>query len=180
MTPPSRTVVDPAGPSYSEAVDDLRPAPTRRARRALPLAVTAAGALLVFCAVLPWAGLRATSGLVGGLLTGMTSALTSEVRGVDDVYGVCTLIAGLAAVACGVAGLRGRPRLAALAVLPGGAAVLLVVLFVTEGSRSRDRISIRLGDLLAIEPVIAFGWFAALASAVAVTVLAVLALLRRG
>ncbi|SDJ34090.1 hypothetical protein SAMN05421874_101493 [Nonomuraea maritima] len=179
MTPPSRTVVDPAGPSYSEAVDDLRPAPSRRARRGLPLAVTAAGALLVFCAVLPWAGLRATSGLVGGLLTGMTSALTSEVRGVDDVYGVCTLIAGLAAVACGVAGLRGRPRLAALAVLPGGAAVLLVVLFVTEGSR-RDRISIRLGDLLAIEPVIAFGWFAALASAVTVTVLAVLALLRRG
>lgn len=174
-------MVDQAGPAYSEPVDDLRPAPVRRARRGLPLAVTAAGALLVICAVLPWAGLRAGSGLVGGLLTGMTGGtLTSEVRGVDDVYGVGTLVAGLAAVACGVAGLRGRPRLAALAVLPGGAAVLLVVLFVTEGNRLRDRISIRLGDLLSIEPVITFGWFAALASAVAVTVLAVLALLRRG
>ncbi|PZG13638.1 hypothetical protein C1J01_29300 [Nonomuraea aridisoli] len=143
-----------------------------RTGRGYPLAVTVAGALLMCCAVLPWAGLQATSSLIGGSVTG-------DVRGVDDVYGVYTLVTGLAAVACGVAGLRGHPRLAALAVVPGGVAVLLLVLFVSQGSGLRDRVSIHLGDLLSIEPVIRFGWFAALASATAVVVLALLTLFHR-
>ncbi|MFC4112952.1 hypothetical protein [Nonomuraea zeae] len=153
--------------------DYLQPAPARsRARRGYAIAVGAAGALLTVCAILPWAALEARSSLLGGAIAG-------SVRGVDDSFGVYTLIAGLAALACGLAGALAHPRLAALAVVPGAAAVLVVVLFVIEGSGIKDRFSIDLGDLLSVEPVIRFGWFAALASAVAVVVLSVLALVRR-
>ncbi|MEV5895259.1 hypothetical protein [Nonomuraea fuscirosea] len=141
-------------------------------RRGYPLAVIAAGALLVFCAVLPWAGLQATSGLIG-------AGVASDVRGIDDPFGVYTLIAGLAALGCGLAGLLSRPRLAALALVPGGAAVLVLVLFVTQGSGLRDRISFDFGELLSIEPVIRFGWFAALACALAIVALAFMSLVGR-
>ncbi|MEO3802639.1 hypothetical protein [Nonomuraea sp. B1E8] len=157
-----------------------RPAgpPTRsparpRARRGAPLGVVIAGALLMSCAVLPWAGVEARSELIGG-------AIADDVRGVDAAAGVYTLVAGLAALACGFAGVLGRPRLAALAAVPGGAAVVVLVSFVTGDRSLRDRVSVDLGDLLSIEPVIRFGWFAALASAVAVILLAVVALVRRG
>ncbi|TMR99060.1 hypothetical protein [Nonomuraea basaltis] len=153
--------------------EDLQPTPVKPAtRRRYALAVTVAGALLVLCAILPWAGLEARSALIGG-------GVASDVRGIDDAFGVYTLIAGLAAVVCGLAGLLARPRLAALAVLPGAAAVSVVVMFLTSGSGLRDRISIDLGEMLSIGPVVRFGWFAALACSVAVVVLSALALFRR-
>ncbi|MEV4173473.1 MULTISPECIES: hypothetical protein [unclassified Nonomuraea] len=153
--------------------DDLKPTPARpRVRRGYPLAVMAAGALLVFCAVLPWAGLQATSSLIGG-------GVASDVRGIDDTFGVYTLLAGLVALGCGLVGTLAHPRLAALAVVPGGVALLVLVLFVTDGSGLQDRISIDLGELLSIEPVIRFGWFGALGCAVAVVLLSLLALFRR-
>ncbi|TMR10840.1 hypothetical protein ETD86_37900 [Nonomuraea turkmeniaca] len=150
--------------------DDLKPAPTGT-RRGHALAVSAAGALLVFCAVLPWAGLEAKIGLIGG-------GVSADVRGIDDAFGVYALVAGLVALACGLAGLLAHPRLAALAVVPGAVAVLAVVMFVTEGSGVQDRISFDLG-LLSVAPVIRFGWFAALACSLGVVVLSVLALFRR-
>ncbi|MGW0806737.1 hypothetical protein [Nonomuraea sp. NPDC002799] len=147
--------------------------PTRpRTHRGYALAVVIAGALLTFCAILPWAALEARSDLIGAGVAG-------DVRGIDGAFGVYTLVAGLVALACGLAGVLGRPRLAALAVLPGGVAVLTLVMFVTDGSGLRDRFSVDLGNLLSIAPVIRGGWFAALASALAVVVLAVLALIRR-
>ncbi|NJP89915.1 hypothetical protein HCN51_10730 [Nonomuraea sp. FMUSA5-5] len=155
--------------------DDLMPTPARpRLHRGYPLAVAAAGALLVFCAVLPWAGLQATSSLIAG-------GVASDVRGIDDPFGVYTLMAGLAALGCGLAGLLSpRPRLAALAVVPGGVAVVVLLKFVIGGGGDlRDRISFDLGGLLSIEPVIRFGWFAALGCALAVVALSLLALLRR-
>ncbi len=149
------------------------PTPARpRARRGYALAVAAAGALLAVCAVLPWAGLQATSSLIGG-------GVASDVRGVDDVFGVYALVAGLAALGCGLAGAMSRPRLAALAVVPGGAALAVLLMFVTESGGMRDRISVDLGDLLSIEPVIRAGWFAALACATAIVLLSLLALFRR-
>lgn len=126
----------------------------------------------MFCAVLPWAGIEARSDLIRG-------GLSSDIRGVDDSFGVCALVAGLVALACGMAGVLARPRIAALAVVPGALATLVLVRFVTEMPGLPDRISVDLGGLLSIEPVIRWGWFAALASALAVTVLAVLALVRR-
>ncbi|WP_336204744.1 hypothetical protein [Nonomuraea sp. LPB2021202275-12-8] len=146
--------------------------PVRPKRRGYALAVVLAGAMLVFCAILPWAGVEARSELIGG-------GVSNDIRGIDDVFGVYTLVSGLAALGCGVAGLLTRPRVAALAVLPGAVAALVLVLFVTDSAGIRDRISIDLGRLLSIEPVIRYGWFAALTSAVAVVVLAVLALVRR-
>ncbi|GAA3624007.1 hypothetical protein GCM10022419_132070 [Nonomuraea rosea] len=153
--------------------DYLQPAPARPStRRGNAISVGVAGALLTVCAILPWAGLEARSSIIGG-------AVASSVRGVDDAFGVYTLIAGLVALACGLIGALAHPRLAALAVLPGAAGVLALVLFVTEGSGIQDRFTIDLGNLLSVEPVIRFGWFAALASSVAVVVLGVLALVRR-
>ena len=134
MTTPLRTVVSGASRAYSDRVaDDLKPTPARpRVRRGYPLAVMAAGALLVFCAVLPWAGLQATSSLIGG-------GVASDVRGIDDTFGVYTLLAGLVALGCGLVGTLAHPRLAALAVVPGGVALLVLVLFVTDGSGLQDR-----------------------------------------
>ncbi|WP_433439847.1 hypothetical protein [Nonomuraea sp. CA-141351] len=153
--------------------DDLQPSTARPAtRRGYALAVVVAGALLVFCAVLPWAGLEVKSDLIGG-------GLANDVRGIDDRFGVYTLVAGLVALGCGIAGLLTRPRVAALAALPGAAAVAVLVLFMTDGSGLRDRISVDLGDVLSIGPVVKFGWFAALGCSVAVVVLSVLALVRR-
>ncbi|SEF69278.1 hypothetical protein SAMN05444920_101391 [Nonomuraea solani] len=174
VTTPSRTVVDGPCPAYSDRVaDHLKPTPAPpRTRRGYALAVAIAGALLVFCAVLPWAGLQATSSIIGG-------GVTSDVRGVDDPFGVYTLVAGLVALGCGLAGALSRPRVAALAIVPGGVAMLVLVRFLTEGSGLRDRLSIDLGDLLSIEPVLRFGWFGALASALTVVVLSILALVRR-
>ncbi|MEV0232338.1 hypothetical protein [Nonomuraea sp. NPDC050786] len=151
-------------------VDDFRSAPATR--RGYALGVVVAGALLVGCAVLPWAGLEVRSDLIGG-------GLADDIRGIDDRFGVYTLVAGLVALGCGVAGLLTRPRVAALAALPGAAAVAVLVLFMTDGSGLRDRISVDLGEVLSIGPVVKFGWFAALACSVAVVVLSVLALLRR-
>jgi hypothetical protein len=142
------------------------------AGRGYAFAVVLAGALLMFCAVLPWAGVEARIELIGG-------GVSRDLRGVDDPYGLYTLVAGLAALACGVAGLLGRPRIAALAALPGAVAAFVLVLFVTDSSGIRDRVSIDLGRFLSIEPAIRYGWFAALAVSLAVILLAILALVRR-
>ncbi|MFG1702437.1 hypothetical protein ACFLIM_04525 [Nonomuraea sp. M3C6] len=153
--------------------DYLQPTPSKpRTRRGYPLAVVVAGALLVFCAVLPWAGLEVKSNLIGG-------GMVNDIRGIDDTFGVYTLVAGLLALACGLAGLLTRPMIAALAAVPGAVAVAVLVLFMTDGSGMRDRLSVNLGDVLSIGPVIKFGWFAALACSVAVVVLSILALFRR-
>lgn len=146
----------------------------RRIRRGYPLAVAAAGALLVYCAVLPWAAVQATSSLIA-------AGVASDIRGIDAPSGVYTLMAGLVALGCGLAGLlSSRPRLAALAVVPGGVAVVVLVRFVIAGSGSlRDRISFDFGGLLSIEPVLRFGWFAALGCALAIVLLSVLVLFRR-
>ncbi|MEU4572852.1 hypothetical protein ACBI99_26265 [Nonomuraea sp. ATR24] len=148
--------------------DHLTPSPAGRLHA---FAVMLAGGLLIFCVVLPWAGTQATSDLVG-------AGLSRDVRGIDDASGVWTLLAGLAAAGCGLAGLIGRPRVAALAALPGALAAVVLVLFVTGSAGLPDRVSIDLG-FLSIEPVIRYGWFAALGASLAVVVLAVLALFRR-
>lgn len=153
--------------------DSLPPARAgRHGRRGYALAVAAAGALLVVCAVLPWAGIEARSDLLGG-------GLSHDVRGVDDGLGVSTLIAGLAALVLGVAGLVGRPWIAALAVVPGGLAAVLLVRFAADPRGVGERVSLDLGRILSVEPVIRYGWFAALAGALAVVLFAVLTLLRR-
>ncbi|MEV0995687.1 hypothetical protein [Nonomuraea sp. NPDC050202] len=154
--------------------DDLMPTPARRrVRRGYPLAVAAAGALLVFCAVLPWSGWQATSSLID-------AGVASDLRGIDHTSGIYTLLAGLVALGCGLAGLlSSHPRLAALAVLPGGSAVVLVLRYPPGGGGLRDLFAFELGDVLSIAPVFRFGWFAALGCALALVVLSVLALLRR-
>ncbi|MEV4895432.1 hypothetical protein AB0K48_39265 [Nonomuraea sp. NPDC055795] len=149
--------------------------PERKARRGYALAVVAAGALLVVCAILPWAGLSARSDLIG-------AGVVRTVRGIDDGFGVYTLIAGLVAGAFGLAGLMtGRRPWAGLAAIPGGVAAAVLVLFVAGPRDAGDRTSVDLGEFLTIEPVLQYGWFAALGSALAVVVFAVLSLLpRRG
>jgi hypothetical protein len=171
---PSRLVEAGALPAYSDRVADyLKPTSAKPAtRRGYALAVVIAAALLVFCAILPWAGLEARSDLIG-------VGASDNLRGIDDDFGVYTLVAGLAALALGIAGLLGRPKIAALAVVPGALATVVLVLFVTDASGIRDRVSIDLGTLLSVEPVIRFGWFAALACSIAVVVLSVLTLIRR-
>lgn len=163
-----------ACPAYSDRVaDDLKPVAATSARRGTALAVAVAAALLVCAAIMPWAGIEARSDLIGG-------GVSHDVRGIDVSTGVYTLIAGLAALGLGVAGvLGGRPRIASLAVIPGALATLLLVMFVSNPGTIGDRLSIDLGNLLSIEPVIRFGWFAALACSVAIVVLSVLALTRR-
>ncbi|MEU5860490.1 MULTISPECIES: hypothetical protein [unclassified Nonomuraea] len=153
--------------------DDLKPARTTSARRGAALAVAVAAALLVLTAIMPWAGIEARSDLLGG-------GVSDDVRGIDVSTGLYTLLAGLAALALGVTGLLGgRPRVAALAVIPGALATLLLVMFVADPGRIGDRLSIDLGRLLSVEPVIRFGWFAALACSLAIVVLSVLTLVRR-
>lgn len=137
--------------------------------RAYPIAVAGCGALLVVAAILPWAGIEASSDLLGG-------SVAHDVRGVDDQAGVYTLVAGLAAAVLGVAGLLGRPWLTALAAVPGLAALVVLIVFVTDPGES---LSVDLGGLLSIEPVLRPGWFVALAAALAVTVLAPLSLVKR-
>jgi hypothetical protein len=173
VTTPLPAVAGDANLSYSDRVaDHFQPAPAKpRTRRGHALAVSLAGALLVVCAILPWAGVEAKIDLIG-------SGLTTSVRGVDDAFGLYALVAGLVAVACGLAGLLAHPRLAALAIIPGVVAVPAVVMFVTEGSGVQDRISIDLG-VLSVAQAIQFGWFAALACSLLIVVLGTLALFRR-
>ncbi|SEL70000.1 hypothetical protein [Nonomuraea pusilla] len=153
--------------------DHLKPAPAPpRAGRGYALSVVLAGALLAFCAVLPWAGVEARSAVIGG-------AISSDVRGIDDAAGLWTLAAGLAVLAAGVAGLLSRPRVAALAALPAVLAAVLLVRFAAAPRQIGDRLSLDLGGLLSVQPVIRIGWYAALATAVAAVVLSVLALTRR-
>ncbi|GAA2303855.1 hypothetical protein GCM10010149_61790 [Nonomuraea roseoviolacea subsp. roseoviolacea] len=155
----------------------LQPGPRqgriRRGRRGYALAVSVAAALLVLCAVLPWAGIEARSEVIGG-------GLTSDVRGVDAGLGVFTLVAGLVALALGVAGLLGRrPWVAALAALPGAFATVLLVMFAADPGGVTGRVSLDLGGMLSVGPVIRYGWFAALASSLALVLFAVLAAARR-
>ncbi|NUS07188.1 MAG: hypothetical protein HOV97_32045 [Nonomuraea sp.] len=153
--------------------DDLKPAAATSARRGTALAVAVVAALLVCAAIMPWAGIEARSDLIGG-------GVSNDVRGIDVDKGVYTLIAGLAALGLGVAGLLGgRPKIAALAVIPGALATLLLVMFVSDPRNLGDRLSIDLGNLLSIEPVIRFGWFAALACSIAIVILSMLTLIRR-
>src|SRR4029079_9389045 len=91
-----------ASPAYSDRVaDDFQPAPATR--RGYALGVVVGGAVLVGCAVLPWAGLEVRSDLIGG-------GLADDIRGIDDRFGVYTLVAGLIALGCGGAGGRPPPR----------------------------------------------------------------------
>ncbi|MFC7720154.1 hypothetical protein [Nonomuraea recticatena] len=146
---------------------DTHPRPSRRG---LAVAVVLTGLLLSFTALLPWAGVDARLDLLG-------AGLSQDVRGVDDPFGVYTLVAGLAAAVLGAAGaLRGR-LLTALAALPGAAACVLLVVYVADPRGIADRVSVDLG-MLSIEPGLRAGWFAALAAALAVTVLALLCLPR--
>lgn len=144
-------------------------APKSRTRTGYVLAVAATGVLLVISTLLPWAGVEARSDIIGG-------GLSDDMRGIDGSYGIYTLVAGLAVVAFGVAGLMGRRRLAALAVLPAALAVLVLVMFLSD---STGGASLDFGRLLSIEPVIRFGWYAALASALAATLTSLLTLRRR-
>ncbi|MDA0636300.1 hypothetical protein OUY22_23000 [Nonomuraea sp. MCN248] len=153
--------------------EDLSPPPTRAGSRGYAAGIALAGAALVLCAVLPWSGVQASSSVIGG-------TISSDTRGIDDVLGVYALLAGLAALGCGLAGLMARPRLAALAAVPGGLAMLVLVMFVSDPRGPADRVSLDLGELLSVEPVIRYGWYAALAAAFAVVLMAVLALVRRG
>ncbi|WP_113702437.1 hypothetical protein [Nonomuraea lactucae] len=153
--------------------DSPSPGPAERGtRRGYALAVAVAGASLVVSAILPWAGVEARSDLLGG-------GVSSGIRGVDAGLGVYTLVAGLAALALGVAGGLGRPWIAALAVVPGGLATALLVMFVADPRGLADRVSLDLGRVLSVEPVIRYGWFAALAASLAVVLFAVLTVLRR-
>ncbi|MFI6600395.1 hypothetical protein ACIBHX_29465 [Nonomuraea sp. NPDC050536] len=147
--------------------DYLTPKP--RTRTGYTLAVAVTGVLLVVSTLLPWAGVEARSDLIGG-------GLTDDMRGIDGSYGIYTLVAGLAVVAFGVAGLMGRRWLAALAVLPAALAVLVLVMFLSD---STGGASLDFGRLLSIEPVIRFGWYAALTCALAATLTSLLTLLRR-
>ncbi|WP_431898229.1 hypothetical protein [Nonomuraea sp. bgisy101] len=142
----------------------------RPSRRGVAVAVVLAGLLLALSALFPWAGIDARLEVLG-------AGVSQDVRGVDDPFGVYTLVAGLAAAALGVAGLlRGR-LLTALAVLPGLVAAVLLVMYVADPRGIGDRVSVDLG-VLSIEPGLRPGWFAALAAALAVTTLALLALTR--
>ncbi|MEU7897562.1 hypothetical protein AB0B45_32485 [Nonomuraea sp. NPDC049152] len=142
----------------------------RPSRRGVAVAVVLAGLLLALSALFPWAGIDARLEVLG-------AGVSQDVRGVDDPFGVYTLVAGLAAAALGVAGLlRGR-LMTALAALPGVAAAVLLVMYVADPRGIADRVSVDLG-VLSIEPGLRLGWFAALAAALAVTALALLALTR--
>lgn len=170
-------MVWPGGRAYGDRVADfLPPQPSgkqeRKPRTGYALAVVAAGALLVFCAILPWAGIEARSDLIG-------SGITKDMRGVDDSSGVYTLLAGLAAAAFGVTGLLTRRPWTALAILPGAAAATLLVMFVAGPRDAGDRVSVDIGGVLSIEPVLRYGWFTALASALAVIAFAALSLIPR-
>ncbi|MET9337472.1 MULTISPECIES: hypothetical protein [unclassified Nonomuraea] len=142
----------------------------RPSKRGVAAAVVLAGLLLALSALLPWAGIDARLDVLG-------AGISQEMRGVDDPFGVYTLVAGLAAAAFGLAGLlRGR-LLTALAALPGTAAAVLLVVYVADPRGIGDRVSVDLG-VLSIEPGLRPGWYAALAAALAVTALALLALPR--
>ena len=143
--------------------------PKPRTRRGFAFGVVVAGALLMVCAVLPWAGVEARSEFIG-------SGISNDMRGVDQSYGIYTMVAGLAALAFGAAGLVNRRWLASLAAIPGALAVLVLVMFLSNSSGSA---SLEFGRLLSVEPVIRFGWYAALASSVAVILTALLSLIRR-
>jgi hypothetical protein len=135
--------------------------------------VVVTGALLVFCAVLPWAGLEARSDLID-------AGVTENLRGVDAAFGVYTLLSGVLAAILGLATLLTRLPLTPLAAIPGLAAGVLLVMFVANPDGRSKGLTVKLGDFLTIEPVLKFGWFAALASAVATTAFALFSLLPRG
>ncbi|WP_343950747.1 hypothetical protein [Nonomuraea longicatena] len=144
----------------------------RKPRRGYALAVVVTGALLVFCAALPWAGLEARSDLID-------AGIGKSLRGVDAACGVYTLLSGVLAVMLGLATLVTRLPLTPLAAIPGLAAGVLLVVFVTNPDGHSKGLTVALGDFLTIEPALKYGWFAALAAAVATTVFALFSLLPR-
>ncbi|MFD1546581.1 hypothetical protein [Nonomuraea guangzhouensis] len=150
--------------------DHLPQSPAKpTARRGYAFVIAVAGALLVFCAFLPWTGVEARIGAIGGV--------SDDMRGIDDSLGVYTLVAGLVTLVFGVAGLFARPLVAALAVVPGVLATVWLLMFVVDPPGVGNGVSVDLG-FLSIEPGIRYGWFAALACALAVIALAVLSLVR--
>ncbi|GGS47793.1 hypothetical protein GCM10010156_03190 [Planobispora rosea] len=153
------------------------PAPASAPGRALPIAVVAAGALLVVSAFLPWAGITADIVFFG--------SVSERVRGVDDWSGMLALISGAAATALGavaalgIAGAADGRRFTALATLPGAITVLVLLIFLSDPQGRAENASIDLGGLMRIQPTVEYGWFAALAAALAVTALGITALVRR-
>ncbi|GIH98540.1 hypothetical protein [Planobispora takensis] len=153
------------------------PAPSPASGRALPIAVAAAGALLVVAAFLPWAGIRADIVFVG--------SVSERIRGVDDWSGVLALISGIAATALGavaatgVTGVANGRRFTALATLPGVITVLVLLVFLSDPLGRAEQASIDLGGLMRVQPTVEYGWFVAFAAALAVTALGITALLLR-
>ncbi|MFC4059464.1 hypothetical protein ACFOWE_14245 [Planomonospora corallina] len=127
--------------------------------RIAPVGVIATGALLVVAAFLPWAGVRADVVVIG--------SFSESVRGVDDWSGVLALFSGAAAVIIGIAG-RERP-FTALAALPGAITVAVLLVFLSDPQGRGRSASLAIGDIVRVEPTIEYGWFVALAAALAVT-----------
>ena len=119
--------------------------------------MVAAGLVLTGCVFLPWARIEARIEQLG-------RGVSQDVRGIDSAAGLYTLVAGLAAIAFGVAGLVGRRFFAILATVPGAAALLALITFVTSRSGLGSRLSVDLG-VLRIEPILRPGWFLAAAAA---------------
>ncbi|WP_344858672.1 hypothetical protein [Planomonospora alba] len=135
------------------------PAASAAPGRTAQVGVVATGALLVVAAFLPWAGVRADIAVLG--------SLSESVRGVDDWSGVLTLVAGIAAVVIGVAG--GERPFTALAALPGAVTVAVLLVFLSDPQGRGRNASFSVGDLVRVEPTVEYGWFVALAAALAVT-----------
>ncbi|GIH77541.1 hypothetical protein [Planobispora longispora] len=153
------------------------PAPASAPGRALPIALVAAGALLVVAAFLPWAGFKADIVFVG--------SVSERIRGVDDWSGVLALISGVVATALGamaatgVAGAANGRRLTALATLPGAITALILMIFLSDPQGRAENASIDIGGLVKVQPTVEYGWFVALAAALAVAALGITALVRR-
>ncbi|MBG0816003.1 hypothetical protein [Planomonospora sp. ID82291] len=134
--------------------------------RIAPVGVIAGGALLVVAAFLPWAGVRADIAVLG--------SLSQNVRGVDDWSGILALIGGTMAAVIGVAG--GDRPFTALAALPGAVTTAVLLVFLSDPQGRGRNASFTVGDLVRVEPTVEYGWFVALAAALAVTGFAATAL----
>ncbi|MBG0828943.1 hypothetical protein HS041_14305 [Planomonospora sp. ID67723] len=139
--------------------------------RTLPVAVIVAGALLVVTAFLPWAGIRADIVVIG--------SVSERIRGVDDWPGVLAMVSGTVAAALGVMAVMNDRRFTALAALPGAITVLVLLVFLSDPQGRAESASIDIGGLVRVQPTVEYGWFAALAAALALSMLGIAALLRR-
>jgi hypothetical protein len=154
--------------------------------RVCAITVAAAGLLLAISPLIPWVTITydlAQIGYVGepGTWKAGSPTTVTHARGIDDPGGWLVLAAGLAVSALAAAAVTGRRELTSWAAVPGGAALLVVLILLADidavlGPSRNPYLPFPVGGAVTAGP--AWGVFVALCLAGGIVLLSLSSLLR--